>query len=317
MFSAEIGCRLSEVSGFLPMPGGAPANVAVAARRLGFSAAFIGKVGDDPFGRLLIDSLQSEGVETRGMRIDPEIRTTLAFIAMPDAQSTEFLFYRHPGADMRLRPDELDEKLPAGARAFHFGSISLGTEPIHSATLRAIKLAREAGALVSLDVNYRPGLWSGPEAAASAVRAVLPFVHLVKVNQAELVLLTGTDDPVAGSEAICHVGPTTCIVTLGADGSWYRVGAAARFAPAFAVHAVDATGCGDGFMAGVLVRLIAAGDEWPACLKEDTLGPAVRYGNAVGALTATQRGAIPALPTAAEVAAFLASRDEERSHGRT
>jgi len=247
------------------MPGGAPANVAVAARRLGFSAAFIGKVGDDPFGRLLIDSLQSEGVETRGMRIDPEIRTTLAFIAMPDAQSTEFLFYRHPGADMRLRPDELDEKLPAGARAFHFGSISLGTEPIHSATLRAIKLAREAGALVSLDVNYRPGLWSGPEA----------------------------------------------------DGSWYRVGAAARFAPAFAVHAVDATGCGDGFMAGVLVRLIAAGDEWPACLKEDTLGPAVRYGNAVGALTATQRGAIPALPTAAEVAAFLASRDEERSHGRT
>ena len=306
MFPTEIGRRLGDVPAFRPMPGGAPANVAVAARRLGAPSAFIGKVGDDAFGHTLIATLKAEGVETRGMRLDAEARTTLAFIAMPDAQSAEFVFYRHPGADMRLRPDELDETLLAEARAFHFGSISLGNEPSRSATLRAIELTRAGGALVSFDVNYRPGLWPGPEAAVAAIRAALPLAHLVKVNQSELALLTGDDDPVSGSEALCRAGPAVAVITLGALGSWYRAGTAVGFVPAFAVRAVDCTGCGDGFVAGVLTQLVAAGDEWPSRLDNTGLRRAVRYGNAVGALTATRRGAMPALPDAAEVDAFLA-----------
>ncbi len=162
LFPAEVGRHLTEVSAFYPKPGGAPGNVAVAARRLGLTSAFIGKVGDDAFGRFLIDTLAAVGVETRGIRLDAEARTTLAFIALPDPHHAEFVFYRNPGADTRLRPDELDEELLRHARALHVGSLSLVAEPSRSATLRAVEIARAAGALVSFDVNYRPSLWPEP-----------------------------------------------------------------------------------------------------------------------------------------------------------
>ena len=163
MFPAEIGRPLAEVSAFHPKPGGAPANVAVAAARLGASAAFLGEVGDDAFGRFLIDTLAAEGVDTRGMRVDRTARTTLAVIAMPDPQRAEFIFYRQPGQDMGLRPDDIDTRLLGAARAFHCGPLSLIDEPGRSATLRAMTTARKAGALVSFDVNYRPSIWPHPE----------------------------------------------------------------------------------------------------------------------------------------------------------
>ena len=143
MFPAELGRRLVEVSAFRPKPGGAPANVAVAAVRLGARSAFIGKVGDEAFGHHLADVLRQEGVEVRGMRFDAEARTGMAFIAMPDENTSEFVFYRNPGADMRLRADELDRELLQATRAFHFGSLSLGQEPSRSATLEAVKIARQ------------------------------------------------------------------------------------------------------------------------------------------------------------------------------
>jgi fructokinase len=153
MFPAEVGRSLVEVSAFRPKPGGAPANVAVAAVRLGAYSAFIGKVGDEVFGRHLADILRQEGVDVRGMRYDKEARTGMAFIAMPDVNSYEILFYRNPGADMRLQADELDRELLQETRAFHFGSLSLIQEPSRSATLEAAKIAREAGALISFDVD--------------------------------------------------------------------------------------------------------------------------------------------------------------------
>lgn len=309
MFPAEIGRSLADVSAFHPKPGGAPANVAVAARRLGAASAFIGKVGDDAFGEKLIDTLRGEGVETRGMRVDDAARTTMAFIAMPDEFHGEFVFYRNPGADMMLRPDELDEELLSNTRALHVGSISLIAEPSRSATLRAIDLARAGGALISFDVNYRPSLWPEPEAAGDVICSVLPLAHLVKVNETELALLTGSDDPVAGSERILAAGATVCIVTQGAAGSYFRLNDEQAFVPAFPVETVDAIGCGDAFMAGVLVRLVRGnGDDaagWRERLTWLCLRQSLRNGNAVGALTATKQGAIPALPTAAEVDAFL------------
>ena len=306
LFPAEVGRHLTEVSAFYPKPGGAPGNVAVAARRLGLTSAFIGKVGDDAFGRFLIDTLAAEGVETRGIRLDAEARTTLAFIALPDPHHAEFVFYRNPGADTRLRPDELDEELLRHARALHVGSLSLVAEPSRSATLRAVEIARAAGALVSFDVNYRPSLWPSPAAAVGAIRELLPLAHVVKVNEDELRLLTGSDDPKAGGATLLAAGPSLVVVTLGAQGSFYRSASAAGFVPAFAVPTVDAIGCGDAFMAGVLVGLLGgAGGAWSQRLDDATLRPILRYANAVGALTATRAGALPALPTADEVAAFL------------
>jgi fructokinase len=311
MFPAEVGRRLVEVSAFRPKPGGAPANVAVAGRRLGANTAFIGKVGDDAFGHHLIDTMRQEDVETRGMRIDERARTTMAIIAMPDEHRAEFVFYRNPGADMMLRADELDEPLLRQARCLHVGSISLIHEPSRSATQHAVDLARETGALISFDVNYRPTLWPEPETAADTIRAMLPRTHLVKINEDELVLLTGSDDPIAGSETILAAGPRVCIVTQGAQGSFFRVGGVdggTAFVPAFPVETVDAVGCGDAFMAGVLTRLVMGeiAGSWRDRLNWLYLRQSLRYANAVGALTAQKQGVIPALPTAGEVAAFLA-----------
>jgi fructokinase len=303
MFPAEYGRRLAEVSAFLPKPGGAPANAAVAAARLGARSAFIGKVGDDAFGHHLVDVMRANGVDTRGIRFDREARTTLAFIAKPDANTQEFVFYRNPGADTRLRPDELDRELLQGTRVLHFGSLSLGAEPIRSATWEALKLARQGGALISFDVNYRPSLWESPQQALDQVRSMIPHVDLVKVNEIELELLTGSQES-AASRRLLELGPRLVVVTLGPLGSYFATLEGGEHVPPFQVEAVDATGCGDAFIAGLLWQLIAGGD-WRAQLTSERLRYILRYANAVGALTATKVGVIPALPNAAQVEEFL------------
>jgi len=291
------------VSAWRPKPGGAPANVAVAATRLGAQCAFIGKVGDEAFGHYLAGVLCEEGVDVSGMRYDREARTGMAFIAKPDENSYDILFYRNPGADMRLRTDELDREMLAGAKAFHFGSISLIQEPSRGATLEAVRMAREGGALISLDVNYRPDLW-GENRARDEVRAVLGSVDLVKVNELELELLTGSINLTRGSRQLLAHGPSLCVVTLGSEGSYFRIARGGETVPPFRVQTVDATGCGDAFVAGLLWQLVSGGD-WRAQLEVSRLREALRYANAVGALTSTRQGAIPALPAAETVDSFL------------
>lgn len=304
MFPAENGRRLAEVSAFLPKPGGAPANVAVAAARLERESAFIGKVGDDAFGHFLVETLVREGVETKGMRVAEEARTTMAFIAKPDAFSAEFVFYRNPGADMLLRADELDHDLLAQTKALHIGSISLISEPSRGATLEAVRLAKAAGALISFDVNHRPSLWPEPEEATAVIEKMLPLADLVKVNEEELQLLSGTSDLSAGSAELLGKGPALCVVTLGADGSYFRSQPGeGRVAP-FSVKTVDAVGCGDAFTAGLLCQLTGY-EDWRAALAPQQMMANLRYANAVGALTALAAGVIPALPTVAAVDGFL------------
>jgi len=304
MFPAELGRRLVEVSAFYPKPGGAPANVAVAAVRLGARSAFIGKVGDEAFGHHLADVLRQEGVEVRGMRFDAEARTGMAFIAMPDENTSEFVFYRNPGADMRLRADELDRGLLRATRAFHFGSLSLGQEPSRSATLEAVKIAREAGALISFDVNYRPTLWRDSDEAYDRVMATVPHVDLLKVNEVELALLGGSGDMDVATHALLELGPELCVVTLGPDGSFFRIASGGEHVPPFRVETVDATGCGDAFVAGLLCQLVV-GAEWRDQLSMARMREILCYANAVGALTALRQGVIPALPTAERVDEFL------------
>jgi fructokinase len=322
MFPAEMGRPLAEVSAFRPKPGGAPANVAVAARRLGKASAFIGKVGDDAFGHHLASVLAHEGVDVSGMCYDREARTGLAFIAMPDENNYDILFYRNPGADMRLRTDELDEALLRSAQAFHFGSISLIQEPSRGATLRAVEIARQGGALISLDVNYRPDLWSCKE-ARKRVLDVLPLVDLLKINEVETGILGGTGDVAGVSRALLQRGPALCVVTLGPNGSFFRVAQGGEHVPAFQVDTVDATGCGDAFVAALLCQLIAlspAGEESAQVHRHEHLTvprmrEILRYANAAGALTSLAQGVIPALPHHGQVAAFL-RQQEAIPHGR-
>ena len=310
LFPAEVGRKLAEVTAFRPKPGGAPANVAVAAARLGLKAAFIGKVGDEAFGHMLLDTVQREGVDTSGMRLDAEARTTLAFIAMPDVNTSEFIFYRNPGADLRLNEEELDRDLLRSARAFHCGSLSLGAEPARTATHIAVDIARTAGALVSFDVNYRASLWKSTDEALECIWKLLPKANLLKVNEVELKLLSGRDGLEQAAGSLLGKGPELIVVTLGAQGSFYCTAQTSGFVEAFKVETVDATGCGDAFIAGLLSRLVRAGD-WRSHLTTTHLYRDFRYANAVGAITALTLGVIPALPSAEQVDRFLENNPEK------
>jgi fructokinase len=300
MFPAETGRRLVEVSAFTPKPGGAPANVAVAAARLGASTAFIGKVGADFFGEFLRDTLHREGVDTRGLRFDDDARTTLALIAQP-SEHNEYIFYRNPGADQRLRPDELDRDLLASARALNVGSVSLTDEPARSATWQAVRICKEAGALISFDVNYRPALWRSEQDALEQIASLLPKADLLKVNEIELELLTATRDPEKGSVILRERGPKLVVITLGAQGSYFCTAQKSGYTSGFQVNAIDSTGCGDAFTGALLTRLIKHNPSELHLYLEDAL----RFANAAGAITSTRRGAIPALPTGEQVQNFL------------
>jgi fructokinase len=318
-FPLELGRSHADVTGFRKAPGGGPANVAVAAARLGAASAFIGKVGDDPFGHWLVDVMAREGVETRGMVIDPAARTTLNVMAQPDANHYDCLFYRNPGADTLLWAEELDRELLASTRAYHFGSLSLTDEPARGAALAAARLTREGGGLVSFDVNYRPTLWSDPSQALALVREAIPLADVLKVNEGELALLTGheldlkrddwQDQVLTAAATLLDLGPTLVVVTLGPNGALYRTRSTGGYVPGFQVETVDATGCGDAFIAGLLWRLVREGvtalSDAPRPTTDELLPGILRYANAVGALTATKQGVIPSLPTAAEVEAFL------------
>ena len=305
LFPTELGRKLNEVSAFRPKPGGAPANVAVAAERLGTHSAFIGKVGDDAFGAFLIEVMRVQGVETRGMCVDSQARTTLAFIAMPDANTSEYVFYRNPGADMLILPSDLDAGLFSSARAFHFGSLGLLDEPARSATLEAVRLAREAGALISFDVNFRPILWAGREKALEQVWEMVPLVDLLKVNEVELRLLAGQiEDLPTACQALAAKGPSLITVTLGRRGSFFYTAEANGMTPAFPVETVDATGCGDAFIGALLSRLVSTPD-WRIQLNGRALAANFRFANAAGAITALTQGVIPALPGRAQVETFL------------
>lgn len=301
MLPAETGRRLTEVSAFSPKPGGAPANVAVAAARLGSVSAFIGKVGEDFFGHALADVLKANGVNTRGVRFDTDARTTLALIAKPDANTSEYIFYRNPGADQMLRADELDAELLSHTRVLHVGSISLTDEPSRSATHEALRLARQGGALISFDVNYRSALWRSRDEALTQINAVLPSADIVKVNETELILVSGTSEIEQGAAALAKQGVKLAVVTLGAHGSYFRTARTSGLVRGFRVDAIDATGSGDAFTGALLVQLLKFGADYPDAPLENAL----RYANAAGAITATRRGAIPALPTADEVELFL------------
>ncbi len=315
MFPGKIGARIGEVESFIPKPGGAPANVAVAASRLGIKSAFIGKVGEDLFGSYLEKVLDQENVDTRGLLFDSDARTTMAIIAMPDKNSAEFVFYRNPGADQLLKVEDLDIKLLQSTRSLHIGSVSLTDEPARSATYKAAQIARDAGALVSYDVTYRPSLWKDPAEALSQAQRMLKEVDLVKVNEEEAALLTGLDnlnpvDIVQVKKAALELlkkGPEIVIVTLGAEGSYFQIAEGGAYIKPFKVETVDAVGCGDAFVAGLLSRLISD-EDWRNELSVEALKEHLKFANAVGALTSLKRGAIPALPTKQEVKQFLATR---------
>lgn len=306
MFPAEVGKGLTEVSSFRPVPGGAPANVAVAGSHLGLQTAFIGKVGEDAFGRHLADVLKNHHVDTRGMRFDKTARTGLAFIALPDADNYEILFYRNPGADMRLKSSELDFKMLQDTKSLHFGSLSLAQEPSKTATLQAIETVKQTNGLISFDVNYRPTLWESPHQFRECITPAISKAHVLKINEIELEILTGATEETMGlaCEDLLKKGPQLVVVTLGPHGCYIRNQKGDVRLKGFFVTTVDATGCGDAFIAGLLSKLVTQ-EKHCDDLDMDDLKLFGSYANAVGALTAQSKGVIPALPFKEQVDIFI------------
>jgi len=302
------GVTLIEAPAFKKAPGGAPANVAAGLAKLGVPAGFMGKVGDDPFGHFLAQMLAEAGVDTAALRFSSEARTALAFVSLRADGEREFSFYRHPSADMLYRPDEVDTAYIRMAKVLHYGSISLIGEPSRSATLLAVETARSAGLLVSYDPNLRLSLWPNAEAAREGMMLGWPLAQVIKVSAEELAFLSGTDDLQAGARRVWHPDLRLLIVTLGKEGCAYVTPQFSGRVASYAVKQVDTTGAGDGFVAGLLKGLV----EHPqADRDEGRLRDICRYANAVGALTTTRRGAIPALPTGKQVDRFLGKTARE------
>ena len=296
------GQDLLSAEAFKKAPGGAPGNVAVGLQRLGISTAFIGKVGDDPFGGFLVKTLSDTGVDVSPIRYTSEARTALAFVSLKADGEREFMFYRHPSADMLLRPDEVNVDAISAAKLFHFGSISLIDEPVRSATLHAVSKARESGCLISYDPNLRMSLWPDEEAAHEGLLLGLSQANIVKISEDEVEFLTGLSDLEKAKENLWHDDMQLLVVTRGRDGCCFYTSEFQGEADSFKVDAVDATGAGDGFVAGLLQGILKD----PATLEDpQRLTSLCRFANAVGALTTTERGAIPALPDFETVQHFI------------
>lgn len=298
---------LGEASSFLKAPGGAPANVAVGLARLGVPSAFVGQVGDDPFGIWLRDVVAREGVDVSHLIANREARTSIAFVATRRDGKKDICFYRNPGADALLRPEDISDSLFDGARLFHCGSVSLSLSPCREAQFHAAQQAKERGLLVSFDPNWRPSLWDDFELARHLIWQMMPLCDVVKVADEEWEFVTGTTDFADGAAKIRAQGPTLVVVTRGVDGVYFDCEYARGDVPGFKANAVDTLGAGDAFVAGLLSRLLQF-DTLDHALNEATLTQILRFANACGAIATQTPGAIPALPTEAQVTAFLQSQ---------
>lgn len=284
---------------FAANPGGAPANLAVAAARLGASTAFIGKVGTDSFGTFLRTTLIENHVDVTGMVTDPRNRTTLAVVALDKTGERTFSFYRDPSADVNLSADEISEEQLKNTKFLHFGSVSLTTDPARGATLYAAETAKNHGAIISYDPNYRASLWSDEATAIERMLEPLPMVDVLKVSDEELPLLTGTHDLEAGSRILADKGIAMVLVTLGANGAFYRFKGCTGHIPGVKVKVGDTNGAGDTFFGAALSQLAKFGSLEDVTVPE--LERIITIANKAAALTTSRHGAIPAMPTREEV----------------
>jgi len=297
------GEELSDVElRFVARPGGAPANVAVAASRLGSGATFVGSVGQDLFGDFILRALESEGVDTSyvGRQSQPT-RTSLAFVEIAPDGDRDFTFYRStPAADELLSPEDVTEDVLSGASFVNFGSIPLIREPVRSATHRIAELAREHDIPVAFDVNFREHLWESAQAAREAVDSLLDLSTIVKLGDDELPPLLGTDDVEDAAKTLLDRGVSLVLISKGPDGAFYATREYSGEVPTFDVgDIVDATGAGDAFLAAVLVHL----SDGP--FDEERVREASLRGCAAGALACTDYGAMRALPTTKELEQFM------------
>lgn len=288
-------------------PGGAPCNVLAMLSKLGCRTAFIGKVGKDFFGEQLKSAITEAGINARGLRMDWEVHTTLAMVHTYPGGDRDFSFYRSPGADMMLREDELDEKMLEDTKIFHFGTLSMTDPEVREATKKAVRIAKESGALISFDPNLRPPLWKSLDDAKEQTAYGLSQCDILKISDNEMQWFTGEIEFDAGIRRLkeqYHI--PLILLSMGMDGSraYYR-DLCVEGRPFLQEDTVETTGAGDTFGACCLYHILQYGLE---NLDEQRLTRMLTFANAAASIITTRKGALRVMPSREEVESLILER---------
>lgn len=294
-------------------PGGAPCNVLAMLQKLGKKTAFIGKVGNDFLGRHLKKVVEEVGIDTRNLKLDDEVHTTLAFVHTYADGDRDFSFYRNPGADMNLRSDEIDAELIAQSEVFHFGSLSLTHPGVREATKKALQIARDNGCLITYDPNLRPPLWKTLEEAKEQIGFGMQWCDVMKISDNEIQWFTGLEDFDEGIRVLQETYHIPLILlSMGKEGSRaYYQGMKVEAKPFLQKNTIETTGAGDTFCACVINYVLEHGLQ---NLTEENLREMLTFANAAAALITTRKGALRVMPEKADVEAMIAENYTRTTH---
>lgn len=288
---------------FEACPGGAPCNVLALLNKMGKKTAFIGKVGQDQFGTLLKETITEAGIDASNLVMDPEVNTTLAFVhTFPDGDR-EFSFYRNPGADMMLCPEEVNTEVIAQTKIFHFGTLSMTHDTVREATKKALAAAKENGCLISFDPNLRPPLWSSLDLAKEQMEYGFTQCDILKISDNEIQFVSGKEDydeGIAYLQERYHI--PLILLTMGKEGSRACYKGMRVERPGFTVKAIETTGAGDTFCGSSLTYILEHDFH---NLTEEQLGEMLTFANGAAALVTTRKGAIKAMPEREEVLSLI------------
>lgn len=288
-------------------PGGAPCNVLAMLNRFGHTTAFIGKVGEDIFGLRLKRELEEIGIDTCGLLLDKEVRTTLAFVQNDETGDRSFSFYRNPGADMMLCPEEVQEDWIQGAKLFHFGTLSMTHEKVREATIKALELAKKHRLLISFDPNLRESLWDSLEKAKKQVAYGLQYCDILKISDNEIQWFTGEEDYDKGIRMLQDTYQIPLILlSMGKDGSRaYHKDFRVEVPGFLQKNTIETTGAGDTFMGACLHFVLRKGLE---DLREADLREMLTVANGAASIITTRKGALKVMPTIEEIEGFIKER---------
>ena len=294
----DFAAKSTDAAGYPTMaanPGGAPGNFLAALNAYGRKTAFLGKVGDDAFGHLLLGTLSRAGIETKGILVDDHFFTTLAFVTFDESGDRSFSFARKPGADTQLSWEEIDKSLIDEARVFHFGTLSLTDEPVRTATQKAVAYAKEHGKLITCDPNLRLPLWHNEEAAKEQMLWSLHQADVVKISDNEVEFLWGCTPEEGADKLLSEFGVGLAMVTLGPDGCLLKTKNASFRAACPKVHPIDTTGAGDIFGGSAVSRLLELEKPIDA-LTEADLAYIGCFAATAASLSTEASGGIPSIP---------------------
>lgn len=285
-------------------PGGAVCNVLAMMNKLGHSAAYMGKVGDDIFGHLLKKTLEEVSINTDYMLMDRDARTTLAFVANDETGDRSFSFYRNPGADMMLTAEEVDEEAIRSARLFHFGTLSMTHEGVREATKKALAIAKEEGVLISFDPNLRESLWDSLDTAKEQFDYGMRYCDVLKISDNEIQWFTGEEDYEKGVKVLQERYQIPLILlSLGRDGSRAYYKDMKVEVPAFIQeHTIETTGAGDTFFGSSLHFVLERGLD---AMSAEDLKEMLTFANAAASIITTRKGALKVMPSREEISMLL------------